>query len=82
MIKAENDLYCNYLDREHGWSCLKLGEFSKASSNKKDSTGIEFVWLNYPDEIPEKAWKVISRQEYGLEHGLGAAFQKGGVAHE
>lgn len=80
--KAENDLYCNYLDREHGWSCLKLGEFSKASSNKKDSTGIEFVWLNYPDEIPEKAWKVISRQEYGLEHGLGAAFQKGGVAHE
>ncbi len=80
--EAEEDLYCNYLDKEHGWSCLKLGEFAKASSNKKDSIGIEYVWLNYPDEIPEKAWKVISRQEYGLEHGLGAAFQKGGVAHE
>ena len=62
-------MYCRYLDKEHGWVCLKLGEFHKASSGKKGSTGIEYVWLNYFDRLPENAKYFVSMKNHGLEKG-------------
>ena len=67
--ESEKDLYCQYLDKEHGWVCLKLGEFHKASSGKKGSTGIEYVWLNYFDRLPENAKYFVSMKNHGLEKG-------------
>lgn len=67
--KSEDDLYCKYLDKEHGWVCLQLGEFHKSSSGKKGSTGIEYVWLNYFDRLPENAKYFVSMKNHGLEKG-------------
>ena len=67
--KTEEDLYCKYLDVEHGWVCLKLGDFHKSSSSKKGSIGEEYVWLNYFDRLPEVAKYLVSMQNHGLEKG-------------
>ena len=67
--KSEEDLYCKYLDKEHGWVCLQLGEFHKASSRKQGSIGIEYVWLNYFDRLPENAKYLVSMKNHGLEKG-------------
>ena len=67
--ESEKDLYCKYLDKEHGWVCLQLGAFHKSSSGKKGSTGIEYVWLNYFDRIPENAKYFVSMKNHGLEKG-------------
>ncbi len=67
--ESEKDLYCKYLDKEHGWVCLQLGAFHKSSSGKEGSTGIEYVWLNYFDRIPENAKYFVSMKNHGLEKG-------------
>jgi len=67
--ETEKDLYCQYLDKEHGWVCLKLGDFHKSSSGKKGSIGAEYVWLNYFDRLPENAKYFVSMKNHGLEKG-------------
>lgn len=58
------DLYDTYL-KPNGWKSYKLADAPKSCQFKRlKDIGQEFVWINYPDELPPMAKYAISLKEY------------------